>query len=74
MQSPPAEWVLGIGYLAILDAIRAKGEADGDTLSECVREWVDRHPRGEAIFTGAVILGGYVLHRHIVDPLRKALP
>lgn len=38
MQSPPAEWVLGIGYLAVLDYLRARGEADGNTLSECTRD------------------------------------
>lgn len=73
MQSPPAEWVLGLSYLALLDYLRARGDADGDTLSEVVRDLVARHPRGETIFTGVVVLGGYALHRHIVNPLRRVL-
>ena len=74
MQSPPAEWILGISYLAILDWLRSRGEADGDTLSEVTRDVVARHPRGEQIFTGVLLLGGYALHRHIVNPLRRPRP
>lgn len=66
MQSPPAEWALGIGYLAILDYVRSRGEADGDTLSECVREGIARHPAGLAVFTGIYAAGAVVLWRHVV--------
>lgn len=66
MQSPPIEWALGIGYLAALDVIRDRGEADGDTLSECTRELVRRHRHGHIAFTAALALGAVALHRHIL--------
>lgn len=66
MQSPPVEWTLGIGYLAALDAIRAHGEADNDTLSEVVRGIVRAHPRGPLLFTATLALGAAALHRHIL--------
>lgn len=71
MQSPPVEWALGIGYLALLDVIRARGEADGDTASEVVREAVSRHPAGRLMFTASVALGALAFHRHIVGPLAR---
>jgi hypothetical protein len=66
MQSPRIEWTLGIGYLVAVDALRARGEADGDTLSEVVRELIYRHPLGRAAFTLGYAAGAYVLHRHFV--------
>lgn len=70
MQSPPMEWTLGIGYLAALDYLRSRGEADHDTLSEVVRNGVRRVPHGEAVFTVALLGGTVWFHRHIVKPLR----
>jgi len=69
MQSPPAEWSLAIGHLALLDYLRNRGEADSDTLSEVVRNAVAKHPHGEAIFTASLIGGALWFHRHIVNPL-----
>lgn len=66
MQSPPAEWALGIGYLAVLDYLRSRGDADGDTLSEVVRDATARHPAGFAVFTVVYAAGAYGLWRHIV--------
>lgn len=68
MQSPPLEWTLGIGYLAALDYVRSRGEADNDTLSECVRAVVRRHPLGDHIFAAGLAVGAVVLHRHICKP------
>lgn len=68
MQSPPIEWVLGIGYLGLLDYIRARGDADGDTLSEVTRDFVRRHPSGDVVFTLAVFAGAELLRRHILKP------
>ena len=68
MQSPPAEWALGIGYLAVLDYLRSRGEADNDTLSECVRDLTERHPRGRAAFTVAYSLGAVALWRRMCKP------
>jgi hypothetical protein len=66
MHSPPIEWALGIGYLAVLDVVRDRGDPDGDTLSECVRDLFRVHrPEGRAAFGAAVIAGGLILHRHI---------
>lgn len=70
MRSPRAEWTLAIGHLALLDYLRARGEADSDTLSECLRELVERTPHGRAIFAAAVGVGAFVFHRHIVRGLR----
>jgi hypothetical protein len=66
MQSPPVEWVLGIGYLGLLDYIRSRGEADGDTLSEVTRDLVRRHPAGDIAFTVVLYGGVELLRRHIL--------
>lgn len=65
MQSPRVEWTLGIGYLAVVDYVRARGDADGDTLSECVRDLIDAHPHGRIMFTTAYLAGAIALWRHI---------
>jgi hypothetical protein len=65
MQSPPLEWTLAIGHLAVLDYVRARGEADRDTLSECVRDLIERHPGGRAVFTAVYAAGAVLLYRHI---------
>ena len=72
MKSPAAEWTLGIGYLAVLDLIRAHGEADADTLSEVLRNLVARHPNGERLFAAGLLVGSIALYRHIVDPLKES--
>ncbi len=71
MKSPRAEWVLGIGYLAAVDVIRAKGEADGDTLSEVLRDLIARTPCGRPLFVAALVAGGVAFHHHIDHPLRR---
>jgi len=69
MQSPPVEWACGIGYLAIVDWIRDRGEPDGDTLTECLRVAFRVHePRGRAALAATVAAGGLVLYRHLVKP------
>lgn len=68
MQSPPAEWALGIGYLAVLDYLRSRGEADGDTLSEATRAIIRRHPRGDLLFGVGAFVGAELLRRHICKP------
>ncbi len=69
MQSPPIEWALGIGYLVVVDCLRDRGEPDGDTLSECIRQAFDIDtPRGRLAFTAALTAGALALHRHIVKP------
>lgn len=66
MQSPPIEWTAGITYLAFLDWYRDRGEPDGDTLSECIRDAFHVHtPRGRIAFTLTLAAGAAVLHRHI---------
>lgn len=69
MQSPPVEWALGIGYLAVVDAIRDRGEPDGDTLSEVIRQVFNVNtPQGRAAFTATLAAGAVLFHRHIVKP------
>lgn len=70
MQSPRIEWTLAIGHLAVLDYVRAKGEPDQDTLSECLRTAVERAPYGRVLFAASLAAGALVFHRHIVGPLR----
>lgn len=71
MKSPGAEWVLGIGYLAALDIIRAHGDPDDDTLSEVVRGYVASHPAGRHALAAALAVGSLTFYRHIVDPLKE---
>lgn len=66
MHSPRIEWTLGVGYLAVLDYVRARGEADGDTASEVIRELMDRHPLGRVAFTATYTAGAIALWRHLV--------
>lgn len=69
MHSPPIEWTLFVGNLAVVDYLRSRGEADHDTLSEVVRNGVEKVPHGEALFTVAVISGAVWFRRHILRPL-----
>lgn len=69
MHSPPIEWSVWIGSLALIDYIRAQGEADKDTLSEVVRDVVARHPLGSHALALALVVGSYGFHRHITRPL-----
>lgn len=68
MHSPPIEWTVLIGSLAAIDYVRARGEADADTLSEVVRDVVQRHPHGHRIFAVGLTVGGVSLYRHICRP------
>lgn len=71
MQSPRAEWTLGIVYLVILDWLRARGEADDDTLSEVIRNGCRVETRtGWWTFTGVLAAGGLIFHRHICKEAR----
>ena len=66
MRSPRAEWSLGIGYLALVDILRDRGEPDGDTLSEVTREVFRVHtPRGRLTWLAFLVAGGVILDRHI---------
>lgn len=69
MHSPPVEWVLGIGYLAVLDAIRDRGEPDGDTLTEVLRETFHvETPGGRSVLRATIAAGGVLLYRHLAKP------
>lgn len=69
MQSPPIEWTLFVGNLAVVDYLRSRGEADHDTFSEVIRNGVEKVPYGEELFTVAVALGALWFRRHIIRPL-----
>lgn len=71
MKSPAAEWTLGIAYLGTLDYLRARGEADDDTLSEVIRGLVKRHPLGHHALAAALAVGSLAFYRHIVEPLKE---
>lgn len=68
MQSPRAEWALALGCLGVVDYLRSRGEADGDTLSEVVRDLINSHPLGRPVFTGLYAAGAVVLWRHFTKP------
>ena len=66
MRSPRVEWSLGFIYLGVLDVLRDRGEPDGDTLTECIREGFRVHtPAGRAAFTAALAVSAVSFHRHI---------
>jgi hypothetical protein len=65
MNSPPAEWTVLIGALALLDYIRSRGEADGDTASEVIRDLTRRHPSGDLFLGAGLAVGAVWFHRHI---------
>ena len=72
MQSAPTEWAMFGAHFLALDYLRARGDADFDTASECLRALVTRHPLGPAIFTTALAGGALWFHRHILGPLKEA--
>ena len=65
MQSPHAEWPALIGALAFVDYLRARGEADGDTASEVLRDTFARHPQGRHLFTLTWAAFAFWFWRHI---------
>jgi hypothetical protein len=65
MQSPPLEWTIFAAHFAVLDYIRARGDADKDTASEVVRDLIDRHPAGRIVGTAVYATGAVALYRHI---------
>lgn len=73
MQSPHAEWALLAGsvvlHVGVLDYLRARGEADGDTLSECLAVWFRTDlPAGRATFAVVAFGATAGLVRHICKP------
>lgn len=62
---------MAIGHLLVLDYVRARGEADSDTASECLRDLVARHPVGPTAFTVGLIGGCAWFHHHILGPLKE---
>lgn len=75
MQSPPVEWTLGIGYLAILDVLRDRGEPDGDTLTECLRDaFGTDQPAGRRRLAVAIGGGAVLLYRHLTKPEMRGYP
>lgn len=71
MHSPKAEWSLLAAYFVVLDVMRARGEADADTLSEVIRQGcrVDT-TRGRLAFTAGLAASAVVFHRHICKETR----
>lgn len=65
MQSPPLELVLDVVHLGTRNLVRARGEADEDTISEITRGVVYRLPHGEALLAVALAVGGVGFWRHI---------
>jgi hypothetical protein len=60
-------WPALIGSLALLDWLCSRGEPDGDTVSELIREtFATDTPAGRYAFTGTIAAGAYWLHRHIL--------
>jgi hypothetical protein len=72
MQSPRAEWVLGIGYLAVIDILRDIGDPDGDTLSEVTRDaFGTDEPGGRVRLAAVLAAGGVLLYRHLTKPATR---
>lgn len=69
MHSPPVEWSLFALHFGVVDYLRDRGEPDGDTASEVIRQAFRVHTRsGNATFTAALIGAAFVFHRHITKP------
>lgn len=63
---PRVVWPALIGAVALLDWWCDRGEPNGDTLSELLREWWRvETPLGRAAFTASLALGANALHSHI---------
>lgn len=74
MQSPRIEWTLGVAYLAVLDYVRNRGEPDGDTLTEVIREAFDTdQASGRRRLAATIAAGGVVLYRHLTKPTMRGL-
>lgn len=66
MQSAPLEWSLHIAFPVLVDVIRDRGEPDGDTLSEVIRDVFRVHtPVGRLVWRGFLYGGAHLLDRHI---------
>lgn len=69
MQSPPIEWAAALGYLGFVDWLRDRGEPDGDTATEVLRNiFRVEHPQGRLALAAAISGGGVLLYRHLVKP------
>ncbi len=72
MQSAPLEWTLHLAFPVLVDIIRDRGEPDGDTLSEVIREVFRVHtPRGRLAFTATLAAGAVAFHRHICKEVAR---
>ena len=72
MQSPRMQWSLALGYIALLDVVLDRGEPDGDTLSEVIRDTFRVHtPRGRVRWRAALVVGGVLLDRHICKEVAR---
>lgn len=66
MHSPRMQWSLRLAALAVEDVVCDRGEPDGDTLSEVIREVFRVHtPRGRLAWLAFLVAGGVILDRHI---------
>lgn len=64
MRSPRIEWSLHVLHFVVLDVVRDRGEPDGDTASEVIRDVFHVHdPRGRAALA-ATLAGGALLAYH----------
>lgn len=67
MQSPSLELVLDVAHIASRNLLRARGEADQDTISEVCRGVVDRlGDAGPLVLTAALYGGVEAFRRHIL--------
>lgn len=69
MQSPPTEWTLWAAHIGAVNLLRNQGEADGDTISENIRNAVERMPFGKTLFTAGLAAAAAGFWVHIVGPL-----
>lgn len=71
MQSPPLELVLDVVHLGTRNLVRARGDADEDTISEITRGVVVRLGRwGPPLLTVSLYGICEIYRRHILNPLR----
>lgn len=74
MQSPRIEWTILVAPLVAVDYLRNRGEPDGDTATEVIRDVFDTDTaEGRTRFGIALAVAAVAFYRHICKPGMRGL-